>query len=100
MQNQNRRAHAGSSRRLAEHAVLLTSVIFALAQNVSKTFGDLVRELKASQSVLAAVIVELITDGWLTKNQINGRFVLTPRGADMVRATSQRQRGRQARRAA
>jgi DNA-binding MarR family transcriptional regulator len=72
-----------------------------VAQNVSKTFGDLVRELKASQSVLAAIITELITDGWLTKNHnINGRFVLTPRGADMVRAASQRQRGRTARRAA
>jgi DNA-binding IclR family transcriptional regulator len=94
MNHQHRRA-------LADQTELATAAILALAPNVTKTFGDLVRELKASQSALAAVIVELTTDGWLTRNHINGRFVLTLRGAEMVTAAANRQRGRsQARRAA
>jgi hypothetical protein len=63
MQN-HKRAYAGSSRRLTDQTELATAAILALAPNITKTFGDLVRELKASQSALAAVIVELtIADG-------------------------------------
>jgi DNA-binding IclR family transcriptional regulator len=97
----NRRAVAGSSRRLIDQTELASDVIAALAPNVTKTFGDLVRELKVRQGVLAAAISELTTDGWLTRNRINGRFDLTPRAVEMVTAAANRQRGcSQARRAA
>jgi DNA-binding IclR family transcriptional regulator len=95
-QNHHRRAHAGSSRRLTDQTELASGIIAALAPNVTKTFGDLVRELKASQSVTAAAIAELTTDGWLTRNHINGRFALSPRAVEMVTAAN-RQRGRRQR---
>jgi DNA-binding HxlR family transcriptional regulator len=60
MQNQQRRAHAGSSRALDAHgaAAIATSVIMALANNVRRSFSDLLREIgDTSQSVLASTLV-------------------------------------------
>jgi DNA-binding HxlR family transcriptional regulator len=101
MQN-HKRAHAGSSRRLAEHgaAAIATSIIIALANNARKSFSQLLAEIgDTSQSVLASTLVELCSDGWCFRNPNNGAYALTSRGLDMVDA-SRRQRGRAAARRA
>ena len=100
MQN-HKRAVAGSSRALAEHAgAVETSVILALTAHARKTFGQLLRELAPiSQSVLAAACVSLCSDGWTQRHPNTGAYALTSRGLDMIQAAAQK-RGRQARRAA
>jgi DNA-binding HxlR family transcriptional regulator len=95
------RAHAGSSRALADHgAAVETAVILSLAGNVTKSFSQLVRELTppVSQSALAAGLATLLADGWLHRT-VSGNYQLSARGLDML-AASRRQHGRQSRRAA
>jgi DNA-binding HxlR family transcriptional regulator len=99
----NRRARAGSSHALADHgAVVESGVILALTgNNVRKDFSTLLRELApARQASLASALVSLTTDGWISRNQDNGRFALTSRGLDMIDAAKRRQRGGDARRRA
>lgn len=102
MQNNHKRAVAGSSQRLDAHsAAVETSVLLALTpSNTRKTFGQLVKELApVSQSVLAVAIVNLSNDGWTYRHPNSGAYALTSRGLDMLAAASRKQ-GRQARRAA
>jgi DNA-binding HxlR family transcriptional regulator len=99
--NHHRRALAGSSRALDAHGATVESgVILALTGgNTRKDFGQLLRELApARQASLAAALVSLVTDGWIARNEHNGRFGLTSRGLDMVDAAKRKQRGGQARR--
>jgi DNA-binding HxlR family transcriptional regulator len=101
MQNTQRRAHAGSSRALAEHAgAVEMAVILALSGNQRKDFSMLLRDLQPiSQSVLAAAVVSLCTDAYCFRHPNNGRYCLTSRALDML-ASAKRRGGRQARRAA
>lgn len=100
MQNQQRRAVAGSSRALDAHgaAVVESGVLLALSGNVNKSFSQLRDELSISQSVLAAACAELLGSGWLHRTA-SGNFQLSARALDMLKAASQK-RGGQARRAA
>jgi DNA-binding HxlR family transcriptional regulator len=104
MQNNKRRALAGSSRALDQHgAVIESGVLLALSGgNTRKDFSTLLRELQpVGQSSLAAALVALRSDNWVTCNEDTGRYCLTARGLDMIqKVTSQRQRGGQARRRA
>jgi DNA-binding HxlR family transcriptional regulator len=98
--NQRKRAHAGSSQRLADNGVS-TAIIMALSDR-RKSFSDLLSEIAdTSQSVLASNLVELSSDGWIFRNPHNGAYGLTNRGADMLdrAAAAKRRDGRQARRA-
>jgi hypothetical protein len=96
--NRHNRALAGSSR--ADHAVIESAVITALKSNCNKSFSQLVRELipPINQSVLAAALSSLLSDGLLTRIS-NGNFILTARCLDILDACRRRD-ARQARRAA
>jgi DNA-binding HxlR family transcriptional regulator len=100
MQN-HKRAVAGSSRRLDQHGAAVESgIIIALTGNVRKDFSTLLRDLApVSQSVLAAGLVSLCSDGWTFRNPHNGRYCLTSRALDML-ASAKRSGRRTARRAA
>lgn len=102
MINQSNRAHAGSSRALDAHGAAVESgIILALTANARKTFGQLVKELAVSQSVLAAACVSLCSDGWLFRHPNTGAYALTSRGLDMISAVARKSKqGRQSRRAA
>jgi hypothetical protein len=102
MQNQNRRAIAGSSRALDAHGATVESgVLIALSGFARKTFGQLLHELApVGQSSLAAALVSLCSDGWAIRHEPTGRYILSGRGADMLASASRKQRGREARRAA
>jgi DNA-binding HxlR family transcriptional regulator len=99
MNRHTNRAHAGSSRALDAHggAVEAGVVIALTGHHVRKDFSTLLRELApARQASLAAALVSLTSDGWISRNEHNGRFALTSRGLDMVDASKRRQRGRPA----
>jgi len=101
-QNHHRRAIAGSSRALAEHAgAVEAGIIVALTGNARKDLSTLLRELQPTvgQSSLAAACVSLCSDGWLFRHPNTGAYALTSRGLDMIKAASQK-RGHQARRRA
>jgi DNA-binding HxlR family transcriptional regulator len=97
-----RRAVAGSSRRLDQHgAAVETGVLLALTANARKTFAQLLHELEpGSQSTLAAALVSLSSDGWILRSEHTGRYVLSARGLDMIKAASQKRGGQTQRRAA
>ena len=101
-QNTHRRAIAGNSRALAEHAgAVEMAVVLALSGNVRKDFSMLLRELapSVSQSVLASAVVALGSDGWILRHEPTDRYTLTSRALDML-ASAKRSGGRQSRRAA
>jgi DNA-binding IclR family transcriptional regulator len=103
--NRDKRAIGGSSQRLSgEHgATVEMAVILALTPaGARKDFGQLARELAlpANQSTLAAC-VSLSSDGWIVRNENNGRYRLTSRALEMLAASKRHQRKqRPARRAA
>jgi hypothetical protein len=92
MQNQNRRAVAGSNTRsrnsakacrTCDESWIGTAVVLALADSAKQSFNALLRSTGAGQSPLAAALAQLRTDSWILQDD-SGNFRLSTRGLNLV----------------